>query len=252
MVTRKKEAKAKRVVGYCRVSTEEQAQEGVSLDAQRAKIVQYAEVYDLELIDVFIDAGLSGKSLDRPGLQQALVMLPSALKPKRKPQADGIVVVKLDRLTRRLYDLGDLMEEFFKDGGAHLLSVNEQIDTRTAGGRLMLHILASVAEWEREAIGERVRDALAHLRAQGVKLGAQALGWERGEELDGEGRLVVQAVRSEMRTIERIIELRASGKSLREIADVLEKERRPTKRGGRWQAQTVALVLSRASEEIGG
>ena len=237
-VKRKNEDGARRVVGYCRVSTEEQAQEGVSLDAQRAKIEQYASLYSLELVDVLADPGLSGKSLDRPGLQKALSML-------RKKQVDGILVAKLDRLTRRVFDLAALLEEFFKNGKAHLLSVNEQIDTRTAAGRLMLHILASVAEWERETISERVKDALNHLRDNGVKLGAQALGWKRGEDTDQDGHRVVAEVASELETIDRIVELKKEGKSLREIASILDSEQRRTKRGGTWQAQTVANVLNR-------
>jgi len=227
-----------RLVGYCRVSTEEQAQEGVSLDAQREKLEQYAALYGYELVAVLVDAGISGKSLARPALQEALAML-------RRGDADGILVVKLDRLTRRVADLARLLDDYFKDGEVHLLSVNEQLDTHSAAGRLLVHILASVAEWERETIAERIRDAMAHLKKQGVKLGAEALGWTRTEDVDDQGRLIVRVVDEEVSTVERIVQLRGEGFSLRDIAATLQREKRTTKRGGTWQAQTVANVLER-------
>ena len=235
---KKVEKRPTKVIGYCRVSTEEQVKEGVSLEAQHAKIVQYASLYNYEVVDVLTDAGFSGKSLDRPALQQALGIL-------RRTEADGLLVAKLDRLTRRVYHLAQLIEEFFADGKVHLLSVNEQLDTHSAAGRLLVHILASVAEWERETIAERVRDALGHLKEKGVKLGRSGLGWDHGEGLDIEGRKVIEDVESEKKTVARIVELRESGLSLRKIAAQLHREGHPTKRGGYWQAQTVAVVLER-------
>jgi site-specific DNA recombinase len=234
-----------RVVGYCRVSTEEQAQEGVSLDAQREKLEQYAKLYNYELVDVLVDAGLSGKSLERPALQKALKFL-------RDKVVDGLLVVKLDRLTRRVSDLARLLDDYFKTGDVHLLSVNEQLDTHSAAGRLLVHILASVAEWERETIAERIRDAMNHLKKKGVKLGAEAFGWMRVEDVDDEGRRIIRNVQEEIDTVDRIVELRAEGKSYREIAVVLEKENRPTKRGGVWQAQTIANICARAMSGAAG
>jgi len=160
-----------RVVGYVRVSTEQQASEGVSLDAQRTKLSAYATALDLELVAVFEDAGLSAKSLQRPGLAAALALLDAG-------GADGIVVTKLDRLTRSVRDLGDLVDRYFSDRFS-LLSVNDAIDTRTAAGRLVLHVLAAVSQWEREATAERTRDALGQLRWSGVTLGGEGLGWRR-------------------------------------------------------------------------
>ena len=139
-----------RTLAYLRVSTEKQADRGVSLDAQRAKATAYAQLYELELLEVIVDAGESAKSLDRPGLQRALGML-------KRGEADALLVVKLDRLTRSVRDLGHLVEKYFAPGKAALLSVGEQIDTRSAAGRLVLNVLASVSQWEREAIGERTR-----------------------------------------------------------------------------------------------
>ncbi len=165
-------------------------------------------------------------------------------------EVDGLVVVKLDRLTRRVADLGLLIDKYFKNGDAHLLSVNEQIDTHSAAGRLLVHILASVAEWERETIAERIRDAMNHLKQKGVKLGAEAFGWMRVEDVDDEGRRIVRNIAEEMNTVDRIVELHSGGMSLREIAVTLEKENRPTKRGGVWQAQTVANILARVKNDL--
>jgi site-specific DNA recombinase len=146
-----------KAVGYIRVSTDKQADHGISLDAQQAKIAQYAALYELELVEVIVDAGVSAKTLDRPGLQRALGRL-------RKGQANALLVVKLDRLTRSVKDLGTLVEDYFSSNEIMLLSVADNIDTRTAAGRLVLNVLGSVAQWERETIGERTAEVLAHKR----------------------------------------------------------------------------------------
>jgi DNA invertase Pin-like site-specific DNA recombinase len=129
-----------RTIAYLRVSTDKQADRGISLDAQRAKAEAYAQLYDLELVEVIVDAGYSAKTLERPGLQKALGML-------RSGAADALLVAKLDRLTRSVVHLGELVETYFSEGEAALLSVGEQIDTRSAAGRLVLNILASVSHY---------------------------------------------------------------------------------------------------------
>src|SRR6202158_3470062 len=153
-----------RAVAYLRVSTEKQADKGVSLDAQRAKVEAYAQLYEVDLVEVIVDAGLSAKTLDRPGLGKALGML-------KARHAEALLVVKLDRLTRSVVHLGQLVEDYFADGKWALLSVGEQIDTRSAAGRLVLNVLASVSQWEREAIGERTAAALQHKGSQGEYTG---------------------------------------------------------------------------------
>lgn len=206
-----------KVVGYVRVSTEEQATNGVSLAAQEQKLRQYAELYELELVAVIRDSGQSGKSLQRPGLQQALATLQSG-------QAEGFLVAKLDRLTRSVTDWGRLIEGYFGKKYA-LFSVVDQIDTRSAGGRLALNILMSVAQWEREAGGERTSAALQYKKSQGVQLGAPRL--------------------KDAATIARMTELRQAGSSYAAIASTLTAERFATKKGGRWDGATVRKVLMR-------
>lgn len=218
----------KKLIGYIRVSTDEQAQGGHSLGAQRAKLEQYASLYDLELVEVVVDAGISAKTLDRPGLQQALAALKAG-------QAEGILVAKLDRLTRSVKDLGALLEGYFASKFA-LLSVADQIDTSTAAGRLVLNVLTSVAQWEREAIGERTSAALRHKIANGEHVGAPALGFKVEE-----GKLVENE--DETETLERIAELRAAGQTFREIAAMLTAEGYRTKRGATWNSGTVCRYV---------
>lgn len=198
-----------RAVAYVRVSTEKQADAGQSLEAQQAKVTAYAGLYDLELVEVVVDAGASAKTLDRPGLTRALAMLKSG-------KADALVVVKLDRLTRSVRDLGALVETYFASGKAALLSVSEQIDTRSAGGRLVLNVLASVSQWEREAVGERTAAVMQFKAAAGEYCGGRAPYGFRVEA----GRLV--AVEAEQEVLSAVREARASGLPLRAIAASLE------------------------------
>lgn len=228
-----------RVVGYARVSTEGQAEEGVSLAAQREKLEMYARLHDLEMVALFTDAGVSAKSLDRPGLHAALAAL-------KDGTATGLVVAKLDRLTRSVRDLGSLVEDYFGEEFS-LFSIADNIDTRSAGGRLVLNVLVSVAQWEREAVSERTSEALRHLKAKGVRIGREGMGWRRCEERDAEDRRLVEQASDELRTVERIRDLRRQGLSLRAICSTLQLEGHRTKRGGAWGPQTVAAILKRAA-----
>lgn len=196
-----------RALGYLRVSTDKQAEFGVSLEAQREKVAAYAKLYDVELVDVIVDAGESAKSLERPGLQKALGML-------RSGQAEALLVVKLDRLTRSVRDLGELVERYFAGGKWTLLSVGEQIDTRSAAGRLVLNVLGAVSAWEREAIGERTSAALQHKKALGECTGQVPYGYRLAE--DG---VHLERVPAELAVVEEARRLREQGLSLREVAD---------------------------------
>jgi site-specific DNA recombinase len=196
-----------RTIAYLRVSTEKQADRGVSLDAQRAKVAAYAELYELELVEVVVDAGESAKTLDRPGLQRALGMLKSG-------KAEALLVVKLDRLTRSVVDLGRLVDGYFAPGKAALLSVGEQIDTRSAAGRLVLNVLASVSQWEREAIGERTAAAMQHKAGQGEYTGGAA---PYGYRLAGDAEHL-EPVAEEQAVLAVVRELRAAGLSFRKVA----------------------------------
>lgn len=122
-----------------------------------------AELQDAELLDVIVDGGESAKSLKRPGVQRLLALVDAG-------QVDAVIVAKLDRLTRSVRDLCELLARFERRHVA-LISVAESLDTGSAAGRLVINIMASVSQWEREAIGERTRHALRHKRGQGERGG---------------------------------------------------------------------------------
>lgn len=204
--------KPTRTVAYIRVSTDKQADFGNSLETQRAKIEAYANLFDLELIAVEVDAGESAGSLDRPGLQRALSRLDSF-------EASALLVVKLDRLTRSVCDLGELVDTYFKDGTCSLMSVSEQIDTRSAGGRMVLNILTVIGQWEREAIGERTAAVMQHMKARGEYTG----GWPPFGYVIEDGKLVPEP--REQHVIAEVRRLRAGGMSLRSIARAIGVQR---------------------------
>ena len=128
-----------RAIGYARVSTDKQADSGVSLEAQQEKIRAMAVVQGAELVDLVVDAGESAKSLSRPGMQRLLVMVEGR-------QVLTVIVAKLDRLTRSIKDLCDLLDSFQRRG-VSLVSVAESLDTGSAAGRLVINIMASVSQW---------------------------------------------------------------------------------------------------------
>lgn len=220
-----------KTIVYVRVSTAMQADEGVSLAAQQQKASAYAGLYDLTIIDTIVDAGVSAKTLDRPGLQRALTMIESG-------EAQALLVVKLDRLTRSVGDLGRLIERYFSPGKAELMSVSEQIDTRSANGRLTLNVLMSVSQWEREVIGERTSDAMRHMQAQGQYIGGRA---PYGYALV-DGDLVPDEL--EQQVIEQARELRAGGLSLAKVAAELDKRGFKARNTKRFVSQQIKRMVA--------
>ena len=215
---------------YVRVSTEEQADNGVSLAAQRDKCESYAHLYDLTVVEVIEDRGGSGKTLARDGLQRALTML-------KQGEAAALLVYKLDRLTRSVRDLGVLLDHFpAQTGKPALLSVSEQVDTRTASGRMVLNILTSVAQWERETIVERTTMALRHKKATGAVYGTTPFGFDR----DGHQLIANEA---EQEAIRRMRSQRAAGLSFGKIADDLNGQGIKPKRGVKWHRSSVKYVI---------
>lgn len=223
-----------KVIAYARVSTADQADHGISLEAQGAKLTSYAALYDLTIVETIVDAGESAKSLNRPGLQRALAML-------RRGEADGLVIVKLDRLTRSVADWQTLIDDHFGErAGKQLFSVNDSIDTRTAAGRLVLNVLLSVAQWERETTGERTREALRHKIRIGERCGKVRFGFD----LASDGKTLVP--NGEQAAIALMADLRASGHTLRQIATELTARGIPTKEGGViWTHTAVGRILQR-------
>jgi DNA invertase Pin-like site-specific DNA recombinase len=225
-----------RVIGYIRVSTDEQSENGQSLAVQRSKLEQYAKLYDLELVAVVEDAGESGRSLKRPGIQAVLAKLAGG-------EADGLLIAKLDRLTRSVADWQGLVDGYFGErAGKQLFSVGDSIDTRTAAGRLVLNVLLSVAQWERETIGERTRDALRYKSQQGERVGKVRFGFD----LAADGKTLLPNA-AEQEALALMRRLRAAGQSYRAIAAELERRGIRTKGGKAWVFTSVKGILARAA-----
>ena len=198
------------MVGYVRVSTEDQARDGVSMSAQQAKLEAYALVKDWTLLRVIRDEGYSAKYLKRPGLEARLALVTSH-------QGEAVITYKLDRLTRSVSDLDKLVRLFDRHHVA-LVSLHESLDATTATGRLMMNLLASVSQWEREVIGERTSDALQHLKVQ--------------------GKQYCHTVYDNLEVIALMHQLRTAGKSYEAIAQHLNTAGIPTAMGGKWREHT--------------
>jgi len=222
----------KQAIGYVRVSTEQQASEGVSLEAQRAKIEHWCKANDYELVNVYVDAGISGKSMDkRPGLLDALKSLKKGM---------ALVSYSLSRLARSTKDALSIGESVAKKK-ADMVSLTEQIDTTTAAGKMMFQMLSVLAEFERNLVAERTTNALQHKKRTGQKYTNQTpYGFEAIE-----GRLV--QVQQEAEIVAEIQAARSSGSTLQFIADGLNGRGIPTKTGKQWAPATIHLLLKRSS-----
>jgi site-specific DNA recombinase len=154
-----------RTVGYVRVSTDMQAEHGVSLDAQRAKMRSYAASHGLELVAIEGDEGISGKSIkNRPGLKRAFAYLDDG-------RADAVLIDRLDRLSRDRADTETLLNTYFGPKSPfQIFSMSEPIGTKTAAEKLSTGMQAEYAEFFRRQLGERVRDAMAHKKARGERV----------------------------------------------------------------------------------
>ena len=219
------------VVSYIRISTEEQN----SPDTQRAAIQRYCDYHGLAIVQEFCEVE-SGKSvLIRPQLQAALACLGES--------AHGLVVFKLDRLSRSLHDITGMVEQYFKKYKLH--AVVEKIDTGSAAGEFQINILGAVAQMERAQLADRTRYGLQHRKATGRTYCKRLYGWVVGSK---------QAMirnESEQRVISEILEKRKSGWALRKIAEDLDSRKIPPpvpERGGKpckWHPQTIKEIIER-------
>jgi DNA invertase Pin-like site-specific DNA recombinase len=218
----------RRSIACVRVSTEDQARDGVSLVAQEARIAAYARAMEFDLSEVIGDAGESAKSLQRPGIGNLLEQV-------RVNRVARIVVAKLDRLTRNVRDLSDLIELCAKHGVA-LVSVGETLDTSTAAGRMVVNMLGVVAQWEREAIGERTATSLAHKRRQRTAYSPTPFGYvRRGDAL--------MPSASEQEALHEALRMDSAGASFREIATMLTARGAHPKRAKAWHGSSVRAML---------
>lgn len=217
-------------VAYIRVSTAEQS---LGLDVQRERVAAYCSARGWSLVAVIEDNGRSGATLDRDGMHKVREVM-------RRKMVDAVISLKLDRLTRKVEDLHTLMQES-ADSGVALVSIMETLDTSSAAGRLMVHMLASMAEWERDVISERTSAALSVKSGRGERVGRHAaIG-----SANGEGARAVDEQRT-LTTLRGLIMADCCGNandSLRCLAEALEAEGCMNRAGNRYGASTIQRMM---------
>ncbi len=196
----------RRTFAHVRVSTEDQATTGVSLDAQEARIGAYCTAIDWKVPEVVRDACESAKSLKRPGIATTIGHV-------RDGSIERIVVAKLDRLTRSIRDLSDLIDLRAKHDVV-LVSVGETLDASSAAGRMVVNMLGVVGQWEREAIAERTSMVLSHKRRSGLAYATVPFRYRR------EGDVLIPDA-FEQKALRKAIRMDRTGASVREIAHFL-------------------------------
>lgn len=223
-----------KAIGYVRVSTQGQVVDGVSLEAQRAKIKAWADLNGYDEVVIYEDAGISGKRAgNREGLQEAL---------KSIKVGDALVVYSLSRLARSTKDTIEISETLQKKD-ADLVSISEKIDTTTAAGKMVFRMMAVLNEFERDQVSERTKAALQHKKAKREKTGGDV---PFGYNVDDTGHLIEN--KAEQKAIRLIKSLKSKGYSLRAICRELEAEGHKTKRGkAKWNPKTISAILKRAA-----
>ena len=218
----------KTAIAYLRVSTTEQATEGVSLDAQKAKIEAWCLLNDYTLAGVFVDAGISGKATaNRPDLHAALAAC---------SRGGALVVYSLSRLARSTQDTLAIADKLQKKS-VDLVSLSEKIDTTSASGKMVFRMLAVLSEFERDQISERTASAMQHKKSNGERVGSVPY----GSVVADDGIQLVDDV-AEQEIIRVVLELRRDGLSMRAIAERLTVlDHKP--RGAVWHASTISNIL---------
>ena len=218
-----------KVVGYVRVSTEEQAREGISLEAQQSKIEAWAEALDLKVIALEVDAGISGKNIRaREGLQRALKLACA--------EKAALVVYSLSRLSRSTKDT-IMLAEMLDAAGADLVSLSERIDTTSAAGKMVFRVLAMLNEFERDQISERTSAILQHKKSKLEAYSPTPYGYSKKEK-----KLYPEP--GEQEVIKKMKRLRRQGRSFKRIAKYLNCRKIPSKNGSCWYASTVSYILN--------
>jgi site-specific DNA recombinase len=222
-----------KAIGYVRVSTEEQAREGISLVNQKVKIHAYCELHNFELETIIEDAGKSGKDINREGIQELI----QKVKDRR---IGAVLVYKLDRLSRKVIDTLNMIE-LMKKNHVEFHSIIDSIDTKTAMGKFFINIMASLAQMERDLISERTKDALQMKIIKNERAGQIPYGWVLAED---DITLVMND--DEQKAIRLIKELHGEGYNYSAICRELTKQgHQPL--GSYWYAQSIKNILKRVA-----
>ncbi|MCI5521505.1 MAG: recombinase family protein [Tenericutes bacterium] len=218
---------------YCRVSTEEQATEGFSIHAQKDKLTKYANINDWDIVDYYVDDGISGKNLtERPEVSRLIEDV-------KKGKIKNVLIYKLDRLTRSVKDLIYLIELFDKNN-CTFNSQTEKIDTSNAVGRMFVKIIGIFAEFERENLAERVTFGYEQKTREGNYTNCNGVfGYDY---IVGKGKLKIN--KNEAGYVRKIYNWYLEGESMLKIAKKLKDLNVPTKRGGHWNQSTIYSILT--------
>lgn len=225
-------ARPKTAVGYVRVSTSMQAEDGLSLEAQRAAIIAYCTAHSLRLIKIYDDVESGAKS-DRRGLQDAL-----------SAKADVFVVLKFDRLSRSIKHFCQLYEDYFARS-VELVAIREAIKLDSALGRALVSILLVFAQMEREATGERTREAIGHIRRSGYHFGKVPYGQATMQAPENPRYRILVPHDEEQKVLARIRSMVEAGDGPTRIADLLNREQIAPPQGATWTKSLVYNLKSR-------
>ena len=220
----------RRAVGYVRVSTDMQAAEGMSLEAQQAAIEGYCAIHGIKLVKICKDVISGGKDV-RPGLGEALRTLQTS--------ADFLIVLKFDRLSRSIKHFCELYERYFKDGTKELVAIRESIRMDSSLGRALVGILLVFAQMEREAIGERTREAIGHIKRSGYHFGKVPYGKRKIPALYNPRMKILVDDVDEKKVIEQIREWADSGIGISEIARKLNEKGVVPPQGKAWSKSLI-------------
>jgi len=224
-------------VAYLRVSTEDQAREGFSIEAQRGRIRAYCAAKAYVLVREFVDDGYSGRTTNRPAFQDLIRAIRDGLPVDgRAVRIGAVVVAKFDRLNRNLYDFLATQREM-EQRRVDFASVDESVDTRGPFGRFFIQVIAAFAELESGIIGERVRHGMRQKAAEGGFNGMSApFGYDVRE-----GGLAVNEAEADV--VRSICAWRQQGRTLAGIDSRLNEEGVRTKKGKAWSKRQVFRVV---------
>lgn len=228
----------RRAVGYVRVSTDMQAMEGLSLEAQQSAIEGYCAIHGIKLVRICKDV-ISGGRDQRPGLQDAIDTL--------QRSADILIVLKFDRLSRSIKHFCELYERYFKDGTNELVAIREAIRLDSSLGRALVSILLVFAQMEREATGERTREAIRHIRGSGYHFGKVPYGKKTIPAADNPRMKLLVDDEEEQSVIAQIKAWAALGTGISEMANRLNAAGTPPPQGDRWTKSLIYNLRLRLS-----
>lgn len=232
MMKEKVNQKQVKGVGYIRVSTLTQSEDGNSLDTQKEKIKTYCKLYSIDLVDIKVDAGKSGKSLEnRDGILEALNMLDQG-------KASCLISSRLDRISRNISDINFIIKKYFMSTNK-LVSIDEFFDTASPQGRCYINILTSFNTYEREIIGLRVKEVLSFLKSKNQRYSRHTV---LGKKLASNNRIIRD--KEEEKTINLAKSLREEGHSYCKIAKMLTLQGRLNRNQKQYQANQIIKMCN--------